>query len=73
MSTMLDDAKAAAIKLSPTERSELIHFLEDISAEEMKSIRSSWEAESLRRFAELESGTVTGVPLEQVFGHRKSM
>ena len=73
MSAILEDVKAAAIMLSPTERCELINFLEDVSFDEMNSIRSAWEAESRRRFAEIESGIVTGVPLEEVFCHRKSV
>ena len=73
MSAILEDVKAAAIMLSPTERCELINFLEDVSFDEMNSIRDAWEAESRRRFAEIESGIVTGVPLEEVFCHRKSV
>ena len=73
MSAILEDVKAAAIMLSPTERCELINFLEDVSFDEMSSIRDAWEAESRRRFAEIESGAVVGVPLEEVFCHRKSV
>ena len=73
MSAILEDVKAAAIMLSPTERCELINFLEDVSFDEMNSIRSAWEAESRRRFAEIESGVVTGVAVEDVFRPRKSV
>ena len=73
MSAILEDVKAAAIMLSPTERCELINFLEDVSFDEMNSIRDAWEAESRRRFAEIESGIVTGVAVEDVFRHRKSV
>ena len=73
MSAILEDVKAAAIMLSPTERCELINFLEDVSFDEMTSIRGAWEAESRRRFAEIESGVVTGVAVEDVFRHRKSV
>lgn len=73
MSAILEDVKAAAIMLSPTERCELINFLEDVSFDEMSSIRDAWEAESRRRFAEIESGVVTGVAVEDVFRPRKSV
>ena len=73
MSAILEDVKAAAIMLSPAERCELINFLEDASYDEMKSIRDAWEAESRRRFAEIASGAVVGVSVEEVFRHRKSV
>ena len=73
MSTILEDVKAAAIMLSPADRCELINFLEAVSFDETNSIRDAWEAESRRRFVEIESGTVTGVPINEVFRHRKSV
>ena len=72
MSAILEGVKAAALVLSTKERCELIDFLEDISIDEMNSIRREWQLESQRRLMELESRTVTGVPLENVFRHRQS-
>ncbi len=62
MSAILENVKAAAIQLSPAEQSELIDFLEDSN-----SIRAAWESESRRRFAEMESGGVVGVSVDDVF------
>ncbi len=73
MSAILEDVKAAAIQLSPTERSELIDFLEDASFEDSNAIRAAWESESRRRFAEIESDGVVGVSADDVFRHRKSV
>jgi len=73
MSAILEDVKSAAIQLSLAERSELIHFLEMTPFEDNNSIRSAWESESSRRFAEMESDGVAGVSVDDVFRHRKSM
>lgn len=60
MSAILEDVKAGAIQLSPTERSELIHFLEEALFEDGNSIRAEWESESRQRFAEIEADGVEG-------------
>jgi Putative addiction module component len=73
MSPILQDVKAAAIQLSPAERSELIEFLKEASFEDNNSIRAAWEFESRQRFAEMESGGVAGVSIDDVFRHRKSV
>ncbi len=73
MSAILEDVKAAAIQLSPSERSELIDFLEEATFEDSHSIRAAWESESHLRLAEMESGVIAGVPIDDIFRHRKSV
>ena len=72
MPVVLEDVKAAAATLTVREQFDLIEYLEVAAFEELDAIRHAWKAESRRRFAQLESGQVQGIPLEDVFPHRKS-
>ena len=71
MGAILKDIEAQALQLSLKERSELAHRLlvsldgEPEDAPEV--IAKAWDDEIARRVAEIDAGTATLIPQEQVF------
>lgn len=71
MSATLEDLKARALQLAPSDRDELVGALiasidgepEGTSAE----ISQAWEEEISRRIADFEAGKTKGIPAEEVF------
>ncbi len=58
-----DEIEVAALELGPEDRSRLGEILlQNVSG----SISMAWAAESLRRLRELEAGTATEIPLDEV-------
>ena len=61
---------AEALQLDEKERAEMAHqllvSLEPV-AEDPAEIEQAWIEEALRRDAEMESGEVEGIPLDEVF------
>jgi len=54
-------------KLSREERAELAYFLLSSLEPEEEGVAAAWDAEILRRVAEIRSGKANGKPAEQVF------
>jgi putative addiction module component (TIGR02574 family) len=71
MSATLEDLKARALQLAPSDRDELIRTLiESIDGEPEgtpEEIARAWEEEISRRIADFEAGKTKGVPAEEVF------
>ncbi len=64
-----------ALRLSPEDRArlalQLLASLEE-SAESPEEIEKLWIAEAERRFQELQTGTVQGIPAHEVFAELRS-
>ena len=59
-------------RLPKDERAELAHFLIDTLDDEFDAdCDPAWEAELLRREAEIRNGTATGIPVEQVMAEMR--
>ena len=70
MGARLEELAAQALKLSPTERSELVHRLLislDGEAEGTPDeIAQAWDEEIARRVADMEAGRTQWIPAEEV-------
>ncbi|MBL0141073.1 MAG: addiction module protein [Betaproteobacteria bacterium] len=68
---MLEELEAEALKLSPGERSELIHRLvASLDGEPVDSpgeVAKAWDEEIARRVADMEAGRTKWIPAEEVF------
>ena len=66
----LEQLESAIQSLSPDERRSFILWIDDhrsqLLAGEAPAIEESWKQETRRRIAEIESGTVEGIPGETV-------
>ena len=71
MGAILKDIEAQALQLSLKERSELAHrLLVSLDGEPEDApdvIAKAWDDEIARRVAEIDAGTATLIPQEQVF------
>lgn len=71
MDAILKDIEEQALRLSPKERSELIHrliiSLEGEPEDSPEAIAKAWDEEIARRVAEIDAGTAKLVPHEEVF------
>ena len=71
MGAMLEELEAQALKLSPRERSELIHrLLISLDGEPEGTpdeIAKAWDEEIARRVADMEAGRTKWIPAEEVF------
>lgn len=71
MPTPLEDLKARALQLSPSDRDELIRTLigsiEGEPEGTPEEIARAWEEEICRRIADFEAGRTKGIPAEEVF------
>ena len=60
--------KAELLNLTSEDRAELAYFLiRSLEEEPDSGVQGAWEAELERRWQEMESGNVAGVPAEDVF------
>lgn len=66
MSPTLQDLKDASVGLPAAERAELAHFLLSSLEPEEEGWQAAWQAELSRRLEEIRSGTVVGIPAEEV-------
>jgi putative addiction module component (TIGR02574 family) len=70
MPIAISDLEAQALKLSPKERVLLAdRLLSNLSRDQ--EVEDYWAAESDRRFAELEAGSVTVVPVENTLARAR--
>jgi len=71
MRAMLTELEAQALKLSPKERSELVHrLLVSLDGEPEGTpdeIAKAWDEEIARRLADMEAGRTQWIPAEEVF------
>lgn len=68
MVEVVDSLKTQIAGLPVKQRAELAYFLlQSLDVEEDSDAESAWKAELDRRFAEIRSGAVEGIPAEQVF------
>ena len=71
MGAMLEELEAQALKLSPEERSELVHrLLISLDGEPEGTpdeIATAWNEEIARRVADMEAGRTQWIPAEEVF------
>ena len=77
MSAVLEELKAQALKLSPSDRDELVRALiasvDGEPDDTPEAIARAWEQEIERRIADLDSGKTKGVPAEQVLADIRAM
>ena len=71
MGAMLEELEAQALKLSPRERSELVHrlivSLEGDPEDSPEAIAQAWDEEIARRVADMDAGKTVWIPAEDVF------
>jgi putative addiction module component (TIGR02574 family) len=72
MTPTLQAVEAAAMRLSDTDRAELIERLID-TVVPPPPLHPDWEAELARRAADLDSGRDTAIPMEQVMAQVRAM
>ncbi len=76
MSTVLDELKAQALKLSPPDRDELLSALIASLDGEPEGTRGeiarAWDEEIERRIAQLDNGEVEAVPFEAVMAELRA-
>lgn len=66
MSLTVEQIKQEAMNLSPEERADLADWLW-VSATPREEVEAAWDAEIARRIAEIDAGTATLIPSEEVF------
>ena len=68
MSALLEQIKSSAFQLSVKERAELASLLlHSLDPETDVNAKEAWDAELMRRAAEIRNGTAHGRPAEEVF------
>ena len=71
MGALLSEIEKQALPLTPRERAELAHrlivSLEGEPGEPPEAIAKTWDKEIARRMAEIDAGTATLIPHEDVF------
>jgi len=68
MSEIAEKLKAELLQLTAEDRAELAYYLiRSLDDEDHGDVHSAWEAELEQRWRDMESGTVTGVPAQDVF------
>jgi putative addiction module component (TIGR02574 family) len=67
MSEVAERLKNELAKLPPNEQAELAHFLLQSLDEGDAAEDDAFDAELMRRWAEIKNATATGIPVEQVF------
>ncbi len=71
MSPQFEILEAEVLKLVPAERALLAEHI-IASLDEDNEIESAWAVEVERRVAEIESGTVVGMPFEEVIAQARA-
>jgi putative addiction module component (TIGR02574 family) len=73
MSDNFEEILRSALSLSPGSRAMLAgHLLESLDNEDQKRIDALWAKEAERRLKEIEDGTVTPIPGEEVMNRLRS-
>jgi len=71
VASSIDDIEAQALQLTPRQRGDLIRkliaSLEGEAADSPEAVARAWDEEIARRVAEMESGHVAWIPVEEVF------
>lgn len=68
-----EEIMSAALALPPGARATLAeHLMESLDAEDQERIDSLWAEEAERRDKEIEDGTVTAIPGEEVMNRLRS-
>ena len=65
MSLSIEQIKSEALKLTPDERADLADWLW-VSATPRAEVEAAWDVEISRRIAEIDAGTATLIPSEEV-------
>jgi len=65
MSLTIEQIKSEAMNLSPDDRADLADWLW-VSATPRAEVEAAWDAEIARRIAEIDAGTATLIPAEEV-------
>lgn len=77
MSRTVEDLKAQALKLTPSDRDELVReLIASLDGEPegtSEEIAKAWDEEIARRVSDLEAGRTVGIPAEQVFAEIRAM
>ncbi|MEI8372577.1 MAG: addiction module protein [Planctomycetota bacterium] len=74
MTEIAEKLKAELSQLAEKDRAELAYYLIrslDLEDEDEDNIQSAWEAELEQRWQDMETGTITGVPAEDVFAEMR--
>jgi len=72
MTEMAEKLKAELSQLAAEERADLAYYLiRSLDDEDENDVQTAWEAELERRWQDMEGGTVTGVPAEDVFAEMR--
>lgn len=72
LSTTLDFVTAEAMKLSPTERAELVQRLTDTLLP-APPLHPDWEAELAQRLADMDAGVAPSIPAEQILAQLRGI
>jgi len=72
MSTQFEILEAEVLKLVPADRALLVEHI-IASLDEDNEIESAWAIEVERRVAEIESGGVVGMPLDEVIAQARAV
>ncbi|MFZ5522737.1 MAG: addiction module protein [Pseudomonadota bacterium] len=71
MAAIFEELENQVLRLSPKERSELIHrliiSLDGAPEEPPEAIAKAWDEEIVRRVADMEAGRTKWIPAEEVF------
>jgi putative addiction module component (TIGR02574 family) len=77
MSAVLEQLKAQALELSPSDRDELVRALiasvDGDPEDTPQAIARAWEEEIERRIADLDSGKTKSIPAERVLADIRAM
>ncbi len=65
MSLTIEQIKSEAMNLTPEERADLADWLW-VSANPRSEVEAAWDAEIARRISEIDAGTATLIPAEDV-------
>lgn len=75
MSAELEDVKIRALRLSPSQRDELIRALiasiDGEPEDSPEAIARAWDEEIERRIADFDAGRTAGIPVEQVLAYER--
>ena len=68
MTDAAEQLKSQLLQLAGEDRAELAYFLiRSLDDKSDTGVQAAWEAELERRWQEMESGQITGVPADEVF------
>jgi putative addiction module component (TIGR02574 family) len=71
VASSIDDIAAEALQLTPRQRGDLIRkliaSLEGEAADSPEAVARAWDEEIARRVADMESGRIAWIPVEEVF------